>query len=429
MQLTITQVLGREVMDSRGNPTVEAEVHLSNGASGRALVPSGASKGVHEALELRAGDPSRFLGKGVQKAVGHVNGEIARFLVGKPASGIREIDRWLLELDGTQQKARLGANSILAVSLAFGHALASVEGKPLFAAIQGWMGSSALSMPIPLMNILNGGLHANNGLEIQEFMIVPHGFESFAEALRAGCEIFHTLKKDLDKKGYSVAVGDEGGFAPKLESNLEALGLICTAVEKAGYRLGDQVALALDVAASSFFDEDSKKYQIESGRTSQEMIALYRELLKRYPLFSIEDGLQEADWEGWQALTQALGTQTQLVGDDLFVTQEKWVKKGMALGAANAVLIKVNQVGTLSETFATMDLAVKGGYASVVSHRSGETEDVTIAHLAVGSGCGQIKTGSASRSERMAKYNELLRIEGWGVRNSKPIPLARFPKR
>lgn len=432
MQPSLSQIRGREVLDSRGNPTVEAEVRLSDGSFGRAIVPSGASKGHHEALELRDGDKTRYHGKGVLAAVRHV-GEIAKALGGKTFSTVSELDYKLLELDGTKQKSKLGANTLLAVSLAYAHALAASRKQTLFQLIAAEMGldSSAMRMPVPLMNVLNGGLHADNGLEFQEFMIVPHGFTSFSEALRAGTELFQSLKTLLHDKKLSTAVGDEGGFAPALESNERALELLCEAIESAGYRPGEQISLALDVAATSFFDEGSGRYLVKSrgdGRLgSQALLDYYGELAEKYPLVSIEDGLQEEDWDGWKAMTRRFGDRLQLVGDDLFVTNKAFLQRGIEEKAANAVLIKVNQIGTLTETIETMTLARENHYRSVVSHRSGETEDVTIAHLAVASGCGQIKTGSLSRSERTAKYNELLRIEEYGRETGRPIPYASFP--
>ena len=431
MALSISEVYGREVLDARGNPTVEVDVRLSDGSTGRAIVPSGASTGQHEALELRDGDKSRYLGKGTLKAVGHVNHELAKVLTGKCFSHLKDIDRVMLDADGTAQKSNFGANSILGVSLAFLHALAQSQKRAVYEIINEEMGRkvSDLCLPVPLMNILNGGMHANNGLEIQEFMIVPHGFTRFSEALRAGCEVFHHLKKTLHDGHFSTAVGDEGGFAPELASNTAALELICEAVKSAGYSLGKQISVALDVAASSFFTAASGNYQFRSDGKKEihrdELIQFYGDCLEKFPIVSIEDGLDENDWAGWKTLTQKYGKQTQLVGDDLFVTQVNHVKRGIDEGCANAVLIKVNQVGSLSETFDTMALCAKNNYRTVVSHRSGESEDVTIAHLAVGSGCGQIKTGSVSRSERTAKYNEILRIEEASHRAGKPIPFAK----
>lgn len=414
MKYRINHLHSREVLDSRGNPTLEVELQLSDGSKGSAIVPSGASTGIHEALELRDGDAKRYLGKGVLKAVQIVQKQIAPLVVGKDIASIEALDQWMLEADGTHQKSKLGGNSILGVSLAFSHAVAASRQIPLYQLIGEWMGRSAadFKLPVPLMNILNGGVHADNGLAIQEFMIVPHGFETFSQSLRAGAEIFHHLKKILHKKGLSTGVGDEGGFAPAMTSNEKALDLICEAIAAAGYTLGKQVSLALDVAASSFFDTETKLYSMAGEKWDRNrMVEYYASLLGKYPIVSIEDGLEEDDWAGWAALTQKVGTRTQLVGDDLFVTQVARLQKGMDQNTANAILIKVNQVGSVSETIHTMNLAREKGYACVVSHRSGESEDVTIAHLAVGSGCGQIKTGSASRSERIAKYNELLRIE------------------
>jgi len=429
--LTISQVRGREILDSRGNPTVEVQITLSDGAMGRALVPSGASKGQHEALELRDGDPNRYLGKGTLKAVRNVNETLANLVKGKSFRNVQELDTLMLEADGTSQKSKLGANAILGVSLAYVNAVAISQKRPLYLVLNEMMGVPAAEMqlPIPLMNILNGGVHANNGLEIQEFMIVPHGFSAFSEALRAGCEIFHHLKEMLHEKHFSTAVGDEGGFAPALESNEQALELICEAVRIAGYQLKTQVAVALDVASSSFYLADAKRYSLrhrgEDSIDSNGLIDFYQGLCDKFPIVSIEDGLDEDDWAGWKVLTDKLGGQCQLVGDDLFVTQVARVRRGIQEKIANAVLIKVNQVGTLKETFETMALCRENKYRAVTSHRSGETEDVTIAHLAVGSGCGQIKTGSASRSERLAKYNELLRIEEWARENGKPLRFAK----
>jgi enolase len=431
---TIASLHGREVLDSRGNPTVEVEVHLSDGSQARAIVPSGASKGQHEALELRDGDPKRYLGKGTLKAVHNVNETLAKLLVGKAFTDVQHLDTLMLEADGTSQKSKLGANAMLGVSLAYVNAIAVSQERPLYLVINEMMGLTTEDMllPVPLMNILNGGQHANNGLEIQEFMIVPHGFPSFAEALRAGCEIFHHLKKSLEEKKFSTAVGDEGGFAPALKSNEQALELILEAIQIAGYEPGKQVALALDVASSSFFSAKEQKYHLRYGGQSvldsAGLIEFYGDLLKRFPIVSIEDGLDEDDWAGWKQLTTRFGKQVQLVGDDLFVTQRARVERGIEEGCANAVLVKVNQVGTLKETFETMLLCRKSQYRTVTSHRSGETEDVTIAHLAVGSGCGQIKTGSASRSERTAKYNELLRIEANAGAKGHPLALARVFK-
>lgn len=431
MALSISGLYGREVLDSRGTPTLEVEIELSDGSRGRAIVPSGASKGEHEALELRDGDPKRFLGKGVLKAVRHVQEEVAKLLVGKSFPDLKALDGCLIEADGTDQKRKLGANTILGVSLAYAHALSASQKRELYWIFNEMMGLSSedLCMPTPLMNILNGGVHANNGLEIQEFMIVPHGFDTFSESLRAGTEVFHHLKNRLHDLHYSTAVGDEGGFAPNLESNDQAVGLICESINKAGYVLGKQISLALDVASSSFFNKSSGRYDFRwkgsTSLSSNELIGFYQSLKKKYPLVSIEDGLDENDWGGWGTLTQEMGNSTQLVGDDLFVTQKKYLERGIREHVGNAILIKVNQVGSLSETMETMLLGKKHGYRSIVSHRSGETEDITIAHLAVGSGCGQIKTGSLSRGERTAKYNELLRIEEGALRRGSRIPFHR----
>lgn len=410
---------------------MEVDLWLSDGSMGRAMVPSGASKGQHEALELRDTDSPRFGKKGTLAAVRHVNQEIAKLVVGRSFEDVKSLDQAMIQLDGTAQKSHLGANAVLGVSLAFAHAIAHSQKRPLFLVLNEWMGlkREAMRLPVPLMNVINGGEHANNSLEIQEFMIVPHGFESFADALRAGCEVFHTLKKKLDGKKYSTAVGDEGGFAPNLESNEAALALISESIESAGYRLGKQISLALDVAASSFFSAEHQAYEFHyQGKERidrDRMIEFYGNLVEKFPIVSIEDGLDEGDWTGWRSLTEKFGKRLQLVGDDIFVTQTAFVQRGIEEHVANAVLIKVNQVGSLSETFETMQLAQRNQYRSVVSHRSGETEDVTIAHLAVGSGCGQIKTGSLSRSERTAKYNELLRIEEFGREQGSPIPFAR----
>jgi len=435
MAYKISKIHGREILDSRGNPTIEVEMTLSNGSWGRAMVPSGASTGEHEALELRDGDPKRFLGKGTLKAVKNVNEDLSRLLEGKSFSDVHELDRTMLQADGTPQKEKYGANALLGISLAFVHAVAAHDKQPLFLVMNQMLGLNEgnLRLPVPLMNILNGGLHANNGLEIQEFMIVPHGFETFAEALRSGCEVFHCLKKNLHDLHLSTAVGDEGGFAPILKNNEQALEFIAEAVQKAGYQLGKQISLALDVAASSFFDKKTQHYSFDYlGKkqvSREELISYYEKLLEKFPLVSVEDGLDENDWSGWKAMTEKLGKRLQLVGDDLFVTQPLRVAKGINEKVANSVLIKVNQVGTLSETFDTMLACKANQYTSVASHRSGETEDVTIAHLAVGSGCGQIKTGSVSRSERTAKYNELLRIEEWGKLNNKKIPYENIFRR
>ncbi len=429
MSYRITQLHAREVLDSRGNPTIEVEARLSDGSEGRSIVPSGASTGIHEALELRDGDATRYLGKGTLKAVRNVREILAPLVCEKPIADISTLDKWMIDKDGTHQKSSLGGNAILGVSLAFAHAVAQAEKLPLYDVIRQWMGRkpTEMALPVPLMNIINGGVHADNGLAIQEFMIVPHGFERFSEALRAGAEVFHHLKKILHKKGLSTGVGDEGGFAPALTSNEKALELICDAVASAGYELGKQISLALDVAASSFYDAQTKQYTMAGQKwEGLDLVEYYSGLVEKFPILSIEDGLEEDDWAGWNALTTKIGKRTQLVGDDLFVTQESRLKRGIEAKTANAILIKVNQVGTLSETIRTMNLARENGYRSVVSHRSGESEDVTIAHLAVGSGCGQIKTGSASRSERIAKYNELLRIEERTRAAGNPLPFAKL---
>ncbi|RKQ85443.1 phosphopyruvate hydratase [Brockia lithotrophica] len=404
----IEQVVGREVLDSRGFPTVEVEVVLSSGARGRAIVPSGASTGVHEALELRDGG-SRYRGKGVLQAVENVNSVIREALLGLDPLRQRDIDAVLVELDGTDNKSRLGANAILGASLAVAHAASEDLGVPLFVYLGG---ARARLLPVPLMNVLNGGKHADNALDVQEFMIAPVGAPTFREALRMGAEVFHALRDVLKARGHSVNVGDEGGFAPALARTEEALELLVEAIERAGYRPGEDVLLAMDVAASELFRDGRYVFSGE-GRslTAEELVDLYADLVRRYPVFSIEDALAEDDWEGWAKLTSALGGQVQLVGDDLFVTNPARLEEGIRRGVANAVLVKVNQIGTLSETFDTLDVAARAGYRSILSHRSGETEDVTIAHLAVAAGSGQIKTGAPSRTDRVAKYNELLRIE------------------
>jgi enolase len=406
----IAEIKAREILDSRGNPTVEVDVILDSGAVGRAAVPSGASTGEREAIELRDGDKRRYLGKGVQKAVANVHRVIAQKLTGMDAMNQAEIDAAMIALDGTATKGKLGANAILGVSLAVAKAAATEEGVPLYRYLGG---VNAREMPVPMMNIINGGAHADNNLDIQEFMIVPVGAPSFAEALRMATEVFHTLKALLKKKGLNTAVGDEGGFAPSLKSNEEALGLIATAIDQAGYRLGKDIALALDAAASEFYAQGryTMKGEKNTERSSEQMIKYYEELVGRYPIVSIEDGLSEQDGKGWRILTERLGKRVQLVGDDIFVTNPKIFAKGIADGIANAILVKLNQVGTLTETLETIEMAKQSGYASVVSHRSGETEDTTIADLAVGLNTGQIKTGSLSRSDRTAKYNRLLRIE------------------
>ena len=407
---TIVAIEARQILDSRGNPTVEADVLLESGDMGRAAVPSGASTGEHEAVELRDGDPKEYHGKGVRKAVSNIMDEIAPELVGEDALEQSLVDRLLIELDGTTNKGRLGANAILAVSLATAKAAAAALGLPLYR----YLGSPlASTLPVPLMNVVNGGAHANNNLDIQEFMIVPAGFSSFHEALRAGVETFHTLKKLLADKGLSTAVGDEGGFAPSLSSTEEALDLLLAAIEGAGYEPGKDVYLALDVAASELF-EDGRYVLAKSGAeklAASELIERYAGWAERYPIVSIEDGLDENDWEGWKELTGALGEVLQLVGDDIFVTNAERLRRGVSEGVGNSILIKLNQIGTVTETLEVVSLAHRSGYTTVISHRSGETEDTTIADLAVATGSGQIKTGSASRSDRIAKYNQLLRIE------------------
>ncbi len=403
---SIKKVLAREILDSRGNPTVEADIILDNGILGRAAVPSGASTGENEALELRDGDKKRYLGKGVTKAVANVNDLIASKIKGL-SPDFQKIDALLIKLDGTKDKSHLGANAILAVSLAVAKAAACSKKQPLYRFLGG---DKAKILPIPLMNILNGGMHADNNLDIQEFMIMPVGAPSFREALRYATEVFHNLKSLLKSKGLSTSVGDEGGFAPNLNSNEEALGLILQAIEKAGYKPGRDIYLALDCAASSFCKDDAYQFE-KSLKKSADLIAIYRNWMSKYPVLSIEDGLSEHDWPGWQEMTQELGSKLQLVGDDIFVTNPEIFKKGIADRIGNAILIKVNQIGSLSETLETISIARKNKYKAVISHRSGETEDTTIAHLAVACGCGQIKTGSLSRTDRICKYNELLRIE------------------
>jgi len=411
--MKIAEVRGREILDSRGNPTVEVEVTLEGGAKGRAGVPSGASTGEREALELRDGDKSRYLGKGVRKAVANVNGEIASSIKGKPLSQ-RQLDEAMIALDGTPTKSRLGANALLGVSMAAMRAEAARAGKPLYAHIAELAGNkSGYTLPVPMMNILNGGAHADSNVDFQEFMVMPIGFTSFSEGLRAGAEIFHALRSILKGRGLSTGVGDEGGFAPSLKSNREALELVLEAVGQTGAKAGENVFLALDVAASEFWDNGKYvfKKSKEPTRDSQGIVDLYVDWCRQYPIISIEDGCGEQDWHGWKLLTQALGDQVQLVGDDVFVTNPAILKKGIEENIANAVLVKVNQIGTITETLDAMAIASKAGYRCVASHRSGETEDSTIADLAVGTAAGQIKTGSASRSDRVAKYNQLLRIE------------------
>jgi enolase len=406
----ITLIHAREILDSRGNPTVEAEVTLSGGATGRAAVPSGASTGEHEAVELRDGDEARYKGKGVLKAVENVEGEIAQALGGMDASLQRDIDMRMLDLDGTENKGRLGANAILAVSMASARAVAAQLDIPLYRYLGGVNGNV---LPVPMMNILNGGAHADNNVDFQEFMAMPVGAESFAEALRWGAEVFHTLKGVLKKRGYNTAVGDEGGFAPSLKSNVEAIEVILEAIQQAGYTPGEQIAIALDPAASEFF-KDGKyifKKSDKSEKTSEQMVRYWSDWASKYPIVSLEDGLAEDDWDGWKMLTDELGDKIQLVGDDLFVTNPERLARGIDNGIANSILIKVNQIGTLSETLDAIEMARRNGYTAVISHRSGETEDTFIADLAVATGAGQIKTGSASRTDRVAKYNQLLRIE------------------
>jgi enolase len=406
----IAQIHAREILDSRGNPTVEADVILISGQRGRAAVPSGASTGEHEAVELRDGDPKRYGGKGVLRAVTNVNELIAGELKGMDALDQRTIDRKLIDLDGTPNKANLGANALLSVSMANARAAANVRNLPLYRHLGGEM---ANTLPVPMMNILNGGAHADNNVDFQEFMVVPVGARRFREALRMGAEIFHTLKSVLKKKGYATGVGDEGGFAPNLKSNEEAIETILQAIEQAGYHAGDDVLLALDPAASEFYDSGSYVFKKSDGRklSSAEMISYWQSWIEKYPIVSIEDGMAENDWDGWKILTGAVGKTTQLVGDDLFVTNTKFLQRGIDLGVANSILIKVNQIGTLSETLDCIQLAKSNGRTAVISHRSGETEDAFIADLAVATNAGQIKTGSLSRSDRIAKYNQLLRIE------------------
>ena len=411
-RLKISKIFAREILDSRGTPTVEVDLVLTDGTLGRAAVPSGASTGEHEAVELRDGDKSRFLGKGVLKAVGNVNAVIAKKLKGADPFEQRRIDKLLCELDGTSSKGKLGANAILGVSLAAAKAAANAAGKPLYRYLGG---SKADLLPVPMMNILNGGAHADNNVDLQEFMIMPFKAPSFREALRMGSEIFQHLKKILHDRKLATSVGDEGGFAPNVRSNAEALEVILEAISAAGYRPGTDVKLALDAASSSFYEKDKNHYVLEAEakphKSAKEMIAFYEDWVSKYPIFSIEDGLDENDWSGWHQLTQALGRKIQLVGDDLFVTNTKLLEKGIERKVANSILIKVNQIGTLSETLDAIALAHKNGYTAIVSHRSGETEDTMIAHIAVATRSGQIKTGSASRTDRIAKYNELLRIE------------------
>ncbi|MBL0386832.1 phosphopyruvate hydratase [Tumebacillus sp. ITR2] len=405
----IYDIRAREVLDSRGNPTVEVEVELEDGTMGRSIVPSGASTGAYEAVELRDGDKSRYLGKGVLKAIENVNEHIAPEIIGMDALDQVGIDKFMIELDGTDNKGKFGANAILGISMAVAHAAANHLGLPLYTYLGGF---NAKTLPVPMMNILNGGQHADNTVDFQEFMVMPVGAESFREALRMGAEIFHSLKSVLKEQGLNTAVGDEGGFAPNLASNEEALKLIVSAIEKAGYKPGEDVMLALDVASTEFYQDG--KYNLEGEgviKTSEEMIALYEDLASKYPIISIEDGLAEDDWDGWKLLTERLGGKLQLVGDDLFVTNTTRLADGIEKGVGNSILVKVNQIGTLTETFDAIEMAKRAGYTAVISHRSGETEDVTIADIAVATNAGQIKTGAPSRTDRVAKYNQLLRIE------------------
>ncbi|HLM99031.1 MAG TPA: phosphopyruvate hydratase [Bryobacteraceae bacterium] len=408
---TIAKITGIEILDSRGNPTVEADVFLADGSLGRAAVPSGASTGEHEAVELRDGDTSRYLGKGTRKAVEHINKEIAAALQGKDARQQANIDRLMIELDGTENKGKLGANAMLAVSLAAARAAAASERTPLYRYLGG---VGACILPVPLMNILNGGAHADNSVDVQEFMIAPYGAPKFSEALRMGVEVFHTLKKVLKKRNYSTAVGDEGGFAPNLKSNDEALEVVLEAITQAGYKPGEQIGIALDPASSEFYIDGKYvfKKSDKSQRTSEQMVEFWANWVRQFPaIISLEDGMSEEDWPGWKLLTKTLGSKIQLVGDDIFVTNPAIFRKGIEQGIANSILVKVNQIGTLTETLEAMQMASVANYTAVVSHRSGETEDPFIADLVVATGAGQIKTGSASRTDRIAKYNQLLRIE------------------
>ncbi len=408
----ISDVIARQVLDSRGNPTVEVDVCTSDGHTGRAAVPSGASTGKHEAVELRDGNKKQYLGKGVLKAVANINDKLAEELYGWDVTDQRGVDKLMLEMDGTENKAKLGANAILAVSLATAKAAAKTTGLPLYRYVGG---ANAKTLPVPMMNILNGGAHADNKIDFQEFMVMPVGASTFSEGLRWGVEIFHELKKVLKDKGYSTNVGDEGGFAPDIQSNEEAIETVLKAIEKAGYKPGEQVAIAMDAAISELYDAKSKKYVFHKSNgaklSSEEMAAYWVKWCKKYPIVSIEDGMDEDDWNGWKMLTESLGDKVQLVGDDLFVTNVKRLQRGIDEGVGNGLLVKVNQIGSLTETIDAVSLAQCNGYNTIMSHRSGETEDYTIADLAVALNCGQIKTGSASRSDRMAKYNQLLRIE------------------
>jgi len=428
MSTKIAKVHGRQILDSRGNPTVEADVILDDGSFGRAAVPSGASTGEHEALELRDGDQSRYMGKGVLNAVGHINKEIDAAVRGMDATGQRELDRHMIEVDGTPNKGKLGANAILAVSMATARAAAAAQKLPLYRYLAKYSSAGEPNiLPVPMMNILNGGAHADNSVDPQEFMAMPVGAKSFSEALRMGVEVFHNLKAVLHKRGYSTAVGDEGGFAPNLKSNEEALEVVLEAILKAGYQPGEQIAIALDPAASEFYDKAIGKYIFKksdkSARTSQQMADFWTNWAGQYPIVSIEDGMAEDDWAGWKLMTERMGAQVQLVGDDLFVTNTQRLARGIKEKVGNAILIKPNQIGTVTETIEAIEMARKAGYASIVSHRSGETEDTFIADFVVAMGTGQIKTGSASRTDRIAKYNQLLRIE------EELGAAARFPGR
>lgn len=428
MSTKIIAVHGREIIDSRGNPTVEADVRLEGGVLGRGAVPSGASTGEHEAIELRDGDKSHYLGKGVLKAVGHINSEISKAVIGLDASDQTALDKRMIEADGTANKSKFGANAILAVSMAAARAAAAAAGKPLYKYLAKYSSDPAANLlPVPMMNILNGGAHADNSVDVQEFMVMPLGAPSFHEALRWGVEVFHNLKSVLKKNGYSTAVGDEGGFAPNLKSNEEALDRVMEAITAAGYKPGEQISIALDPASSEFYDASKKKYVFKksdkSERTSEQMVTFWENWVRQYPIVSIEDGLAENDWEGWRLATKALGSKIQLVGDDAFVTNPKIFARGISEDIANAILIKLNQIGSVTETIEAVEMAKKAKYAAIVSHRSGETEDPFIADFAVAMGTGQIKTGSASRTDRIAKYNQLLRIE------EELGSAARFPGR
>lgn len=407
---TIVDIIGREILDSRGNPTVEVDVLLECGAVGRAAVPSGASTGEHEAVELRDDDKARYLGKGVLKAVEHVNTTLAETIIDFDALDQVGVDKAMIEKDGTPTKSNLGANAILGVSLAVAKAAASALEIPLYRYIGG---TNAKTLPVPMMNILNGGAHADNNVDIQEFMVVPVGAPSFAEALRMGAEVFHSLKSVLSKKGYNTAVGDEGGFAPSLKSNVEALDVIIEAIQKTTYKVGEDIFIALDAASSEYYDDGKYvfKKSDKSSKNAEQMVKFWVDWVNKYPIISIEDGMAENDWDGWKMLTDAVGKKIQLVGDDLFVTNTKFLSKGIELGVANSILIKVNQIGTLTETLDAIEMAKRAGYTAIVSHRSGETEDTTIADIVVATNAGQIKTGSASRTDRIAKYNQLIRIE------------------